>query len=334
MGFTPSIPLAFLMLFITMFCWSSWANALKKCGNWRFEAFYWDFAWSIIFWTIVLSVILGGFSSSGWMPFQFINSLAHLSLSGVAWALFGGFVWGLGNILLVVAMTLAGMAVAFPLSLGLALVVGTFLAYITNPSATQNPQFLFIGLIFVTLAVIANGLAYKFKEAKSTQNKNLKRGIVVSIICGLLISLFPFPFNYSFKEGLNGYEGALFMTVGGGLATLLLLPILMRRPLVPKQKPIGFSEYRNAKKKWHIWGIFAGLIWSIGTVFNLVVASLPSFSVAIAYTLGQCAPMIAALWGIFVWKEFKGAPANSYRFLGLMFVLFILGIISLANAIT
>lgn len=332
MGFVPSVPVAFLMLFITMFCWSSWANALKKCGNWRFEGFYWDFAWSIIFWTLILSIILGGFNQTNWSTTYFLNNLKQASLIGISLATFAGFVWGLGNILLVVAMVLAGFTVAFPLALGLALVVGTSLAFLTNPSATKHPLFLFFGLIIVTLAVIANGLAYKTKEKKSPKKKSLKRGIIISIICGLLISLFPFPFNYAFKLGLNGYEGALFMTIGGFFATAILLPILMQNPLIPNQPKIGMSEYLRAKKSWHIWAIIAGLIWSIGTICNLVVAAQPNFSVAIAYTLGQCAPMVAALWGIFVWKEFKGAPKSAYIYLTIMFILFIGGIISLANA--
>ncbi len=319
MGFVPTNSVAFLMLFITMICWGSWAVLLKKCGNWRFEGFYWDYAWSIIFWTLLLSVVLGGFTTS-------------ISLLGASWATFAGFVWGLGNILLVVAIALTRFSIAFPLALGIALVLGTSLAFFTNPSATQNPLFLFAGLVMVTLAVIANSLAYKIKEKASIKKNNLKIGILVALISGLLIALFPFPFNYAFKAGLNGYSGALFMTIGGFVATVVLLPFLMRKPLVPKESPVGISEYFRAKPSWHLWAILSGLIWSIGTVFNLVVASQPSFSVAIAYTFGQCAIMISALWGIFVFKEFRGAPKKSYYLLCAMFAFFIIGIILLANA--
>ncbi len=332
MGFVPSISIAFLMLFVCMIAWGSWTNTLKKCGNWRFEAYYWDYAWSIVASTFLLGIVLGGFTSTGWSAVVFFNKLANVSVEGALWATFAGFVWGVGNLLLVIAIELAGIAIAFPLGIGLSLVIGTFLAYFTHPAATKNPEFLFMGLLIVTLAIIANGLAYRVKESANKKNKSLTRGLVISVLCGLFISLFPFPFNYAFKLGLTGYEGALFMTIGGFLATVIVLPIIMKKPLVPNAKPVGLEEYKRAKPSWHVWGIFAGFIWSVGTVFNLVVASTPNFSVAIAYTLGACAPMVAALWGIFVWKEFKGAPRVAYLYLGIMFVLFIGGIISLANA--
>jgi glucose uptake protein len=280
----------------------------------------------------LLGVILGGFQDGGWSASAFLDRLIHTPAAGLGWGLFAGVVWGLGNMLLIAAMALTGMAVAFPLALGLALVVGTFLAYITNPTATDNPLFLFLGLVAVTGAVLLNGLAYKHKQKSTAKVPYLKRGIILAVTSGLLISLFPFPFNFAFDKGVDGYSGAVFMTLGSLLVTVIALPLLMRRPLIPDHKPITIKEYKRAPFRWHAWVYFAGLIWAIGTVFNLVVANRPAFSVAIAYTLGQCAPMIAALWGIFVWKEFKRAPASAYISLGGMFVLFGGGILLLANA--
>lgn len=332
MGYVPSAPIALLMLFVTMISWGSWANVFKKCGNWRFEAAYFDYVWSGIVWSLILSSILGGVNSSGWLPLQFLGSLQGLSITGIFFATFAGLVSGFGNILLVSAIKTIGFAVAFPLAIGMSLILGTTLAYITNPTATSRPQFLFIGLLFVALAIIADGFAYKFKEKSKPKGGYLKRGIIVSVISGILISLSGFPFNFAFKSGINGYQGVFFLSIGAFVAAVILLPILMRRPIVPEQKPIDFSEYFRAKKSWHIWVIAGGFVWAIGTLFYLVAASQPSLSVAIAYTLGQCAPMVAALWGIFVWKEFKGAPKKSYHYLGFMFLFFIAGIIFLASA--
>lgn len=332
MGYVPSAPVAFFMLFITMIAWGSWPNAFKKCGNWRFEASYFDYVWSSILWAILLSSILGGISPDGWLPLQFLNSLAGLSMIGIFFATFAGLVSGFGNILLVNAINLIGFAVAFPLAIGTSLILGTTLAYLTNPTATSRPQFLFLGLVFVTLAVIVDGFAYRFKDNLEAKGSNFKRGIIVSVMSGILISLSGFPFNFAFKAGLNGYQGLLFLAIGAFLAAVILLPILMKKPIVPEQKPIGFNEYVRGKGSWHLWAMVGGLVWAIGTLFYLVAASQPSLSVAIAYTLGQCAPMVAAVWGIFVWKEFKGAPKKSYIFLGMMFLLFISGIVSLAKA--
>ena len=329
MGFVPSVPIAFGMLMVTMIAWGSWTNTQKKTEDWRFEAYYWDYAWSIVVSTFILSFILGGVTPTGWSQTQFIVSLATTSPQAITLALFSGIVWGIGNLLLVNAIALAGMTTAFPISIGLALVLGTFLAYITNPSATQNPGFLFLGLFIVTLAVLANAFAYKSKEKISTAKKSLKRGLIVSLLSGLFIALFAFPFNFAFELGMTGYTGALFMTIGGFLVTTIMLPILMRKPLIPGVKPIGVSEYVRAKMSWHVWAVFGGFIWSIAGVFNLVVSSTPDFSVAVAYTLGNCAPMVAALWGVFVWKEFKGAPKETYLYIDLMFGRVIIGSIIL-----
>lgn len=319
------------MSIITMICWGLWSVTMRKTDNWRFEAWYMDYIWSIVAGTFIIGTILGGVSSQGWHADAFLNSVLHSNPTAIGWALFAGMVWGAGNILLVTAIRLAGLALAFPIGIGLALALGTVLAYITNPSATSKPLNLFIGLGFVLLAIGANSLAHTTKHAH-IPSSNLKRGVQVAVICGVLISLFPFPFNFAFASGLNGYTGAFFMTVGALVVTIPLLPYVMRRPLIPKEKPITFAEYKRAKPAWHAWAALGGFIWSMGMVFNLVVANQPKFSVAIAYTIGQCAAMVAAIWGIFIAKEFQGASNKTYQYLGVMFVFYIIGIIFLATA--
>ena len=331
-GYVPSVPVALVMSIVTMLCWGSWSVTLRKCGNWRFEAWYIDYSWSIVAGTFVIGLLLGGVTPTGWSLQNYFNMLFDPPLTAIYWALFAGVVWGAGNFLLAAAIRLAGLALAFPVGIGLALALGTMLAYFTNPSATAHPNYLFIGLALVLLAIGANGLAHATKHAR-IPSANLRRGVIVAVICGVLISLFPFPFNFAFDQGLSGEAGAFYMTIGALLISSILIPYFMRNPLVSKDKPIGISEYKRANSAWHAWAALAGLIWSLGMVFNLVVASQPKFSVAIAYTLGQCAAMVAAIWGIFVWKEFKGAPIRAYQYLGLMFVLFISGIIFLSRAI-
>lgn len=332
MGFVPSVSIAFIMVFITMIAWGSWANTMKKCGNWRFEGYYWDYALSLIISALLLGIVLGGVSPTGWSPFNFFTMLQTTTFSAVLWSLFAGFVWGLGNIFIVAAIALAGFAVGFPIAAGLALVLGTILAYITNPSATSNPIFLFIGLFFVTVAIIANGIAYRLKGGTERHNAAFKRGIIVSILSGILISLFGFPFNFAFETGMTPYAGAFFLTIGSYLATLVLLPILMKKSLLPNQASVTMKEYTRAPARWHLWSAFGAFVWMVGLVFYLVVAAQPQFSVAVAYTMGQCATMVSAIWGVFVWKEFAGAARISYLFLLSMFVFFVIGIIFLAQA--
>ncbi|MEK7059176.1 MAG: GRP family sugar transporter [Patescibacteria group bacterium] len=319
------------MAIITMFCFGSWPATQRKCGDWRFEAWYLDFAWSIVAGTFLVGLLLGGVSPSGWSANNYLHMLSSAHTSAIVWALFAGIVWGAGNFLLAVAIRLTGLALAFPIGIGLALALGTSLAYVTNPSATAHPMFLFIGLVLVLLAIGANALAHTTKHAHIPTD-NLKLGVAVAVICGVLIALFPSPFNFAFDNGLTGEAGALYMAIGALIINAFLVPYYMRHPIVPNQKPIGLFEYGRAKLTWHLWAALGGLIWATGMVFQLVVANQPKFSVAIAYTLGQGAVMVAAIWGIFVWKEFAGAPKRAHQYLALMFLLFIVGIIFIAKA--
>ncbi len=332
MGYVPTVSMAFLLVFVTMLCWGSWANTMKKCGNWRFEGFYVDFALSLAVTMILLAFGLGSVSSSGWSPYHFFINLTQISIVAYFWAMFAGVVLGIGNIFFIAAISLAGISIAFPIGIGLAIIVGALLAYITNPATTSHPNFLFLGLFLVTLAVFANAKAYRIKEAGKQKGKHFKKGIMLSIISGILISLYAFPLNFAFKAGQTSYSVAASVGIGFLVGTAIVLPFLMKKPLLPETPPIGIAEYLRAKVSWHLWAIAGGVIWAIGTTFNLIVSSQPAFSVAIAYTLGQCATMIGALWGIFVWKEFRGSSHQIYVYLGVMFVLFISGIIALANA--
>ncbi len=327
MGFIPSTPIAFIMAVLNMICWGSWANTMKGCKDWRFEAYYIDYAAGIFLWALIFALTLGMVSST-----DFFDVLSRASLEAYGWAMFSGVVWNIGNVMLVAAIVLAGYAIAFPIGIGIALVIGCILAHLTNPAATHNPTFLFIGLVLITMAIGLNALAYRMREAEKSKKSELKRGILLSIICGLAISMQAFPFNYSFKAGFDGYAASVFMTLGALLCSIPLIWWTMKHPLIPGQKPIGFDEYLRAKPGWHGWALLGALIWSTGTVFNLVIAYQPDFSVAIAYTLGQCAPMVAAIWGIFVWKEFKNAPSRVHLCLIGMFALFITGILFVASA--
>jgi len=331
MGFVPAVPLAFLMAAVNMVCWGSWANTLKGCGDWRFEAYYWDYALGIFVFALIYALTLGMIPSQS---SNFLDVLAGAGPQAYGWAMFSGIVWNIGNVALVAAILLAGYSIAFPVGIGTALVLGCVLAHVTNPAATHNPLFLFVGLALIALAILLNSLAYRMREVgRRRKNVEFRRGILLSIICGLAIAMQAFPFNYAFKAGFDGYAASVFMTLGALVCTFPLVIWIMRRPLIPGQKPIGFAEYRRGRASWHGWAWVGGLVWSTGTVFNLVIAHQPEFSVAIAYTLGQCAPMVAALWGIFAWREFTGAPKMAYWCLLGMFALFIGGILLVAKAI-
>jgi glucose uptake protein len=332
MGFVPSVEVAYLMSIVTMLCWGSWSAAMRKSGNWRFEAWYVDFMLAAVVVAFIWGITLGSSTGTGWHPGEFMDSLTSSTPTAISLALFAGAVGGIGNYILTAAIRLGGMALAFPIGVGLALALGTCFAYVTNPTATHHPAALFIGLIFVLVAILCNGLAHATKHAHIPSSK-LKRGILLAVIGGILIALFPFPFNFSFEQGMNPYAGSFYLLVGALVTNLLFVPYFMRKPLIPGEPAVGISEYLRAKSAWRISAIVAGCIWATGNVFNLIVANQPKFSVAIAFTLGQCAAMVAAIWGIFLFKEFGGAPRNAYYYLTAMFAMFIVGILFIANAI-
>src|SRR6185437_5482633 len=112
---------ALLMTLLTMMCWGSWANVVKIVGEWRFELLYYDYALGILITSIFAGLTLGSMGSYG-KPF-----LADLNDAGganIAFGFMGGVVYSFSNILIVGAIAVAGLGVAFPIGVGLALVVG------------------------------------------------------------------------------------------------------------------------------------------------------------------------------------------------------------------
>jgi glucose uptake protein len=71
-------------------------------------------------------------------------------------------------------------------------------------------------------------------------------------------------------------------------------------------------------------GVLGGLIWGVGNSLNLIAAG--KAGTAISYGLGQGATLVAALWGVFIWKEFKYAPKGTDGFITAMFLFFIAGL--------
>src|SRR5215472_16608937 len=154
--FTPqTFSLALLMMITSAICWGSWANTFKGVKNYRFELFYWDYAIGIFLISLIFGHTLG---STGHDASSLINNIHAANTSNVVYALIGGAIFNLANLLLVAAIDMAGLAVAFPISIGIALVVGTMLSYILQPKG--NLVFLAGGVACALVAVILDGEAY------------------------------------------------------------------------------------------------------------------------------------------------------------------------------
>lgn len=318
------ITLAFMLG--SMLCWGSWANTMKLTRGWPFQAFYWDYVVGVVLATLVWGFTLGSYGTSG---FSFLADLRNADRAHLLSALGGGIVFNVANLLLVAAIDLAGLAVAFPIGIGLALVVGVVLNYIVEPRG--NPVLLFLGVALVLLAIVVDALAYRRREVDRA--KTSKRGIQLSLVCGVLMGSF-YPLVARGTQGAGGlgpYAVAFVFSLGVLGCSLPVNAFLMRHPLTDSA-PVEFGDYAKAPLKWHVWAVFGGAIWASGAVLNFVASHAAIVGPAVSYAIGQGATMVSAFWGVFVWREFASAPPASRRLIPLMFLFFLVGLAVVAVA--
>jgi glucose uptake protein len=321
-----SYPLVLSMMIVSMLCWGSWANTMKLCPGYRFQLFYWDYVIGLIAGALLWGLTLGSMGSQG---SAFLADLQQTSASHIVFALIGGILFNVANLLLVAAIEIAGLAVAFPVGIGLALVVGAISSYILSPNG--NPVMLFGGIALVVAAIVCDAVAYRLRE---TERRSLSvRGVVISLIAGLLMgSFYPFVSRAMTGPGAGGpYAIAFVFVVGVLICAIPFNFLLMRKPL-DGSAPLAFSQYTAARGSWHFWGILGGAIWCTGAIFNFVSSRAHAVGPAVSYSIGQGATMISAAWGVFVWKEFADAPRRSKIFLAWMFILFLGGLSAIALA--
>ena len=322
--FTPSsLGIALAMMITSAVCWGSWANTYKGVKGYRFELFYWDYALGIFLISLVLALTMG---STGHDSSSFLNNVHSADTSNIVWVMVGGAIFNLANLLLVAAIDMAGLAIAFPVAIGIALVVGVILSYALQPKG--NAALLAVGVVCAVIAVVLDGKAYG--SLASAGRSVSRKSIIVCIVSGVLMGLWAPFVAHAMTTGntLGPYSIAVFLTLGALLSCLVWNIYFMKKPLVGD--PVDFSGYFSGPASGHMLGVLGGCIWGIGMVFNLVAASFTG--VAISYAIGQSAPMVAALWGIFAWKEFAGASSKAKTYLVMMFVFYALAILLVAHA--
>ncbi len=318
------IVLAFMI--VSMLCWGSWANTLKLCPGFRFQLFYWDYVIGLLAGALLWGLTLGSFGTTG-KPF--LADVAAVSLRNASLAFAGGVVFNVANLLLVAAIDIAGLAVAFPIGIGLALVVGAAGNYVISPKG--NPLLLFGGITLVVAAIVLDAVAYRMRE--ETRAAMSRRGIVISLIAGVLMGTF-YPFVSKAMAGpdpVGPYAAVLFFALGVAVCAVPFNSLLMRKPLDGRE-PAAMKDYLRASGSAHAWGILGGVIWCTGAALNFVASQAHIVGPAVSYSIGQGATMISACWGVFVWHEFASAPGRSRIFLGWMFVFFLGGLAAVAIA--
>ena len=316
---------ALLMMLGSMICWGSWANSYKLTRNYRFELFYWDYAAGIVLVLLVYAFTLGQMEDDA---SSFLNNVRLADRSNIAFALAGGFIFNVANLLLVAGIDMAGLAIAFPVAIGIALVVGVVFSYMVEQRG--DPVMLAIGVSLAILAVILDGKVYGRLPTSALQAS--RKSIGVCVVSGLLMGTFAPLVSRALTSGhaLTPYSIAVFFTLGALLCCFVVNVYLMRHPLVGQ--PVDFSGYLQARPADHVLGLLGGAVWGTGTVFNFVAAGL--VGVAISYAIGQAAPMVAALWGVLVWKEFRHADRLATMYLVGMFACYLLALLVISRAYT
>jgi glucose uptake protein len=315
-----SYAVALIMMLLGMIFWGSWPNSYKLTHKWRFELFYWDYVLGIFLTSVVVGLTMGTLFG----PQTFLQNLFSADSKAWFYALLAGFLWNCGNILLVAGVALVGLAVAFPVSIGMALVVGVIGSYIITPKG--DATLLFAGVAAVLAAVIVNSLAYR--AAAASRQKVASSGLWVCVLSGVLFSGFGplLAKAYSTAQPLSPYGVEVLFTFGAIISTLPVMGYFMRKPV--EGPPVTAADYRRGTKGEHLAGLFGGLLWGLGCTCTFVPMAM--VGTAQAYAIAQSNPLVAALWGVFVWREFKGAPGKSQVLLGIMFLLYIAGLLMLS----
>ena len=325
-----SYTLAVILCIVTMLCWGSWGNTQKLAGkSWRFELFYWDYVIGILLFSLLLGFTLGSRGENGR---GFLEDMAQADMKNILNSFLGGVIFNASNILLVAAMAIAGMAVAFPVGVGIALALGVIINYIAAPKG--NPVILFAGLAFIVAAIIIDAVAYK--KHSTSQQKVSGKGIILSVAAGILMSLFyrfvasSMVTDFAAPEAgrLTPYSAVFIFAIGVLVSNFLFNYILMKKPI--EGAPLTFSDYRKGSIGVHLTGILGGVIWCIGMAMSILASGKAGF--AISYGLGQGATLIAALWGVFIWKEFKGASKPVNALILFMFLAYLTGLALLVFA--
>ncbi len=325
MVFVTSYSWAVFFCVVTMFCWGSWGNTQKLAGkNWRYELFYWDYVAGVLLLSLIAGLTFGSFGSTGR---SFIPDLVQADSSDIFSAFLGGVIFNAANLLLAASVSIAGMSVAFPVGIGLALILGVIINYAGAPKG--DPVLLFTGVLLIAIAIVMNATAYRLKERN---NKKVPiKGIVLAVICGILMAFFyrfiAAAMDMNFTDPAPGkmtpYSAFFIFAAGIFISNFLFNTIAMRYPVSGEK--IAPSAYITAGTPGiHFVGLLGGIIWGIGNILSLVAAG--TAGPAISYGLGQGATLVAALWGILLWKEFKGAPRLANILNTGMFLVFLAGL--------
>jgi glucose uptake protein len=314
-----------------MICFGSWANTQKLTPRaWPFQLFYWDYNIGSVLITAIAAMTLGSHGTAGR---SFFADLAQAEPRSVGLVLLAGVIFNLANLLIVAAIDLVGMAVAYPVGVGLSGLLGVIILYVTVPSG--NPYVLFTGVAIMTIAMVLDAVAYNRLPSKG--RSHLVKGIVISVAAGILMGIY-YPFiaagmSQDFVRLTPGrmgpYSAVFLLTTGMFLSNFVWNTIMMKVPT--KGDPVRYGEYfKKGTVRTHLAGILGGMIWAGGMTLNLIASGSAGF--VISFGLGMGATLVGMSWGVFMWREFRTAPKGTNPILTVMFLFFIISLILITLA--
>ena len=323
---------ALILTILTAVFWGSWANTYKGTRDYPFSLFYWDYILGVVLCSFLFAFTLGSMGTSG-QPF--LANLASADIANVRSALIAGAIFNIANLLLVAAVDIAGLAIAFPIAIGIAVVEGVILSYALQPRGQM--VFLGAGVSLAVVAVLFDARAYRILSRSSAPmaigvepTSSAAKGIIISIVSGILMGGFAPFVTHALTAGnsLTPYSVAALFSIGALLCCIVVNTYFMKRPL---HGPSAiFADYFRAGPRNHLLGLAGGVAWAVGGCFNFIAAGF--VGVPISYAIGQSAPLIAAGWGVLVWQEFKGAPKGAWTALAWMAAAYIVAIGLIAAA--
>lgn len=325
-----SSAMAILFCVITMVGWGSWANTQKLAGRerWPFELYYWDYAIGVLLLGIFFCLTLGSFGVAGASAIANLHSAAP---APIGWALASGVLFNIANILLVIAIDAAGLSLAFPVGIGLALVIGTVASYLQSPKG--NALLLGGGVVLVLIAMILSALAHR--RTSTTHRTRVGRGILFAVAAGCLMGFFYPQLIRSISPNFNTapiipgyltpYTALLFFGLGLFASNFIVNFFFMRA------QGSTWSQYWKARRRLHWYGILGGAIWMVALGLDVIASGVAG--PAISYALGQGATLVAALWGVFIWKEFHQSPPGTKPLVAMMLGSYCAGLVLIGAAI-
>jgi glucose uptake protein len=331
-----SYPAVLFLMVLSLLCLGSWASFFKLAGRWRFELFYLDFAIGLLLASVLFAFTVGNIGYDG---FNFIDDLQHAGKRQWMYVFIAGLIFNLGNMLLMAAVSVCGLAVAFPMGMGIALLAGTGLGISGRPAG--NGMLLGLGCLLILTSIIVNAASYRIMgvakhealaragHAKSTRRPSPIKGIILALLAGLLIAGFV-PLLDKARDGdlgLGPYALGFIFAFGVFFSSFVFDIFFMNLPV--EGEAVEFGAYLSGRVKQHLTGFASGFIWYAGMLLAWVCTSVPE---AIQggplprFMLAQGAPILAALWGIVVFREFKTSDMRVKLMAPLMLVLFVLGL--------